>query len=168
MSDSPIEQITELYLFPYYKTREDYKAATGNDAPAYLSYKPRKYWFDPQAKTSAQRYVTYDHALVMQDSGYSPAVGPDNRPFTDQLILAREDAASVNIPPTVHYAPGQAPTPAPEVQPPLRALQSNETLDFAFGGAVIVKRTDLLDAMAGGFTNADRQLLQAIAAKLGV
>jgi hypothetical protein len=54
---------------------------------------------------------------------------------------------------------------------PVRALLANEMLTSdPFGGPQII-RTDLkqsLDESTGRFTDADRQLLRAIATKLGV
>lgn len=165
---NPISALAELYLFPYYLSQEDYKKATGMDAPAYVPYKPRKYWLDPQAKESTKRYIIYDRSLVTKDDGFTPAVGEDHQPVVDQLILPKEDAAVVNIPPTRFYEPGQEPPPSPEVQPPLRALLTNEVIYFHLGGSVMVKRPDLLEQMNDGFNSADRRILEAIAAKLGV
>jgi hypothetical protein len=164
----PVAAVTELYLFPYYPNQEEYKQATGKEAPTYLPYKPRKYWLDPDAATSPKRYQTYDRALVTKDNGFTPMVGEDGRPVVDQLILLKEDAAALNIPPTKTYAPGELPPATPEVQCPQRALQPGEELAFDFAGNVIVKNQDLLDQMNGGFTNSDRRMLQAIAAKLGL
>ncbi len=164
----PVASVTDLYLFPYYPTQEEYKIATGKDAPPYLPYKPRKYWLDPQAAASAKRYITYDRALVTRDDGFTPMVGDDGNPVVDQLILTKEDAGAVNIPPTKMYEPGEQPPSTPIVQCPQRALEPGEVLQFDFAGNVIVKNQDLLDQMNGGFTNSDRRLLQAIAAKLGL
>jgi|HigsolmetaAR201D_1030396.scaffolds.fasta_scaffold19733_3 hypothetical protein len=165
----PTYPIQELYLFPYYRTREEYKRATGKEAPPYKPYKPRKHWFDPAAANSANRYITYPHAIVTKADGVTPAIGPDRKPVIDQLILLKEDAAELNIPPTEPVAADEIPVILPEIQVPLRPLDPREELDFAFGGAVIVKNLDLYEEIAeGGFGSQDRKLLKAIAEKLGV
>ncbi len=167
-NSNPISGLAEYYLFPYYATQDDYKKATGKEAPAFKPFKPRKHWFDPAAKDSAKRYITYDRAVVTKVDGITPDVGPDRKPIVDQLIVLKEDAAELNIPPTVFYEAGEMPVVYPEVQPPLKPLEAGEVFDFVFGGSVVVKRPEVLETLNGGFTSVDRRLLQSIAAKLGV
>jgi hypothetical protein len=158
--------IENLYIFPYYSTREAYQHATGQEPPAWNSARQPKYWEDLKAKEAPRRTVVYDRALVLDDKGF-PLAGPDGNPVLDLLVLNKEEAATVNIPPNVTNVPGAA---APMIPPPLRALEPNEELFFPFGGVVAVKNTDLWPSASdrSGFTPEDRTLLQAIARKLGV
>ena len=158
--------LQHLYLFPYYQSREDYQKATGSEPPQWNPNKPPKYWFDPKAKQSAKRSVVYDSVLSVAANG-TPIPGPDGKPQLEPLLLTREDAASVNIPPkgpAVANVPG---SDQPEVLPPLGALAPEEELAFGFGGTVIVKNKNL-QPDPGTFTRDDRALLLKIAAKLAV
>ncbi|MDX2153382.1 MAG: hypothetical protein SFV54_21745 [Bryobacteraceae bacterium] len=161
--NAPLYGIDKLYVFPYFNTREDYQSATGKEAPPFKPYKPRKHWFDPKASESARRYVTYERSLVPGPDG-KPLAAPDQTPVVDELVLAKEDAAEVNLPPTGD----QAALALPEIAAPLRALDPVERLEFAFGGAIVVKNTALFEQTQPGFNQTDRALLRAIAAKLGV
>jgi hypothetical protein len=167
-NSSPVSGLAELYLFPYYATQEAYKLATGQEAPPYQPFKPRKYWFDPAANQTSKRYMTYDHAVVTSADGYTAAQGPDFKPYTDQLILLREDSASVNIPIERLHAAGEVVVVAPEVQVPIRALEEGEELAFGLGGAVVCSRPVIVEQAYGGFTPADRHLLEAIAERIGI
>ena len=159
--------LDSLYLFPYYQSQEDYAKATGSTAPAFNPNRQPKYWQDPKAKDSTKRTVVYNQALAVAENGV-PLVGSDGKPMLDLLVLSRDEAATVNIP---YKGPGATNIPgagAPEVQPPLRALESNEELGFGFGNTVYVHNTDYPFDNGGSFTAADRLLLKAIAMKLGV
>jgi len=159
--------LNSLYLFPYYQSQEDYQKATGQTAPVFNPNRQPKYWQDPAALASIRRTVVYNQVLAVADNG-APLVGPDGKPMLDLLVLQKEEAATVNIPPK---GPGVANVPgagAPEVQPPLRALETNEELDFGFGSTVYVHNKDYPFDDSGSFTAADRLLLQSIAKKLGV
>ena len=158
----PKYSLGKLYLFPYHQTREAYEIATGQKCPPWNPYRRPKYWFDPAAKESRSRRVTYDRALA------EPPTGPDGKPMLDVLVLDREEASTVNIPPT---GPGSTNTPGaaqPEIPCPLRALELNEELMFDFGGIIVVKNKDLYQGLEVGFTSEDRTLLKAIATKLGI
>jgi len=161
----PKYSLDKLYLFPYYQTREDYRRAMGEEPPAWDPHRPPKYWFDPNARQSPRRNVVYDNVLATSDSG-SPLVGPDGKPMLDVLVLSKEEAATVNIPPK--DVTNVAGADRPEVPCPLRALESNEELFFDFGGVVAVKNRELYAQLEVGFTSEDRALLQAIAKKLGI
>ncbi|MEO8661451.1 MAG: hypothetical protein ABI693_23480 [Bryobacteraceae bacterium] len=168
MSDSsPISGLAELYLFPYYATHELYRLGTGQDAPSYNPFKPRKYWFDPAANDTTKRYMIYDHAVVTDTDGYSAAQGFNKKPYSDQLIVLREDAATVNIPIDRLHPAGEVVVIPPEIQVPIRALKPGEELAFGIGGSVVCSRPDIVEQANGGFTRADRQLLQAIADHVG-
>ena len=36
--------LDKLYLFPYYQSREQYRAATGEEPPAFDPTRPPQYW----------------------------------------------------------------------------------------------------------------------------
>ncbi|HZT29962.1 MAG TPA: hypothetical protein VFA33_08775 [Bryobacteraceae bacterium] len=155
--------IENLYLFPCYGTPDAYQRATGKPAPDWNPNRAPKFWEDPHAKDNPKRTVVYDQALVLDDKGY-PAVGPDGQPVLDLLVLNKDEAATVNIPPDLGNIPGAN---VPMVPPPLRALEPNEQLFFPFGGVVAVKNLDLYPSIERTFTPADRAVLNAIAKKLG-
>ncbi len=157
--------LSNLYLFPYYQTREDYERSVGQAPPPWDPNRPPKYWFDPNARQSTRRNVVYDFVIATSESG-TPLVGPDGKPMLDLLVLPKEEAATVNIPPKhVANVPG---ADRPEVPCPLRALEPDEELAFDFGGVVVVRNKNLYPSLEVGFTAEDRALLRAIAAKLGV
>jgi len=161
----PKYSLDKLYLFPYYQTREDYRRATGQEPPPWDPNRPPKYWFDPNARLSTRRNVVYDCVIATSESG-KPLMGPDGKPMLDFLVLTKEEAATVNIPPKdVSNVPG---ADKPEVPCPLRPLEPGEELFFDFGGIVAVKNTELYPQLEVGFTAQDRALLRAIAQKLGV
>ena len=158
--------LQHLYLFPYYQTREDYQKATGTEPPAWNPAKPPKYWFDPKAKQATKRSILYDAVITVAENG-APIPGPDSKPQTEPLLIPRDEAATVNIPPkgaNVANVPG---ADQPEVQPPLGPLAAEEELAFGFAGIVIVKNKNL-QPDPGTFTRDDRALLAKVAAKLGV
>jgi hypothetical protein len=158
--------LEKLYLFPYYQTREDYQKATGQEPPKFDGTKPPKYWFDPAAKDSTRRNIAYDQIIAYAVSG-SPLFDENGKPMLEMMMLNKDEAGSVNIPPK---GLGQANIPGadkPEVPPPLRALRSDEELFVPFPGIIAVRIKGTLEADRG-FTEEDRALLVAIATKLGV
>ncbi len=158
----PVYGVEKLYLFPYYQTREDYRKAFGVEPPPWDESRPPKRWLDPGALGSSRRNVVYDPVIATSDTGQA-LVGPDGRPVLDVLVLKKEEAASVNIPPAATNVPG---ADVPEAPPPLRRLEANEELFFQFGGLVAVKNKELYQALEVGFTAQDRALLKSIAQKL--
>lgn len=160
----PKYSLGNLYLFPYYPTREDYQRATGQEPPPWNPYRQPKYWFDPAAKDSKSRRVVYERVLA------DPPAGPDGKPMLDVLVLDREEAATVNIPPKGPGATNVPGADAPEVPVPLRPLEPDEELAFDFGGIVVVRNKHLWAELErqSGFTAEDRRLLAAIARKLGI
>ena len=160
----PIYGLENLYLFRRYQTRADYQQATGVEPPAFDPRRAPKYWFDPKARESSRRNVVYDFIIAM-GPGTAAAPGPDGKPMLDVLVLSKEEAATVNIPPNGTNIFG---ADVPEVPSPLRALEPGEELFFQFGGVVAVKNVELFDSLKEGFTAADRALMQAIARKLGL
>jgi hypothetical protein len=155
--------LDQLYLFPVYMTPSFYKQATGKEAPWNPNHPP-KYWEDPNAVLSPRRNVVYDLALVYDEKGY-PVAGPDGKPMLDVLLVPKDEAASVNIPPQGTNVPGAE---VPAVPVPLRPLEANEELVFAFGNVPVVRNKEEFAKSADGFTAEDRALLKAIAQRLGI
>lgn len=89
--------VRELYLYPYYDTRERFQAETGIEPPPFDPAKPPKYWFDPEAAQSPKRSILYENVLAFSEQGHVLA-GPDGRPMLEPLLLRKEEAANVNIP----------------------------------------------------------------------
>lgn len=158
--------IEHVFQFPYYQTREDYQKATGQEPPKFDGSRPPKYWADPEAKNTARRNMVYDRVIAYYSNG-SPASDENGNPQMEALVLNRDEAATVNIPPKGIGMANIAGADRPEVPPPLRALHEDEELFFPFPGIVAVRIKGSLEADRG-FTEEDRSLLQAIARKLGV
>ena len=110
----------------------------------------------------------YAQALVTDPDTGTVLAGSDGNPALDALVLDRDEAANVNIPPSGTGATNIPGADRPEIPVPLRPLEPNEELFFDFGRVVAVKNTELFAQLETGFTQQDRSLLQAIARKLGV
>lgn len=160
MLNLPKYGIKELYLFPYYQTREEFERLTGLVCPGWIPNRRPKYWFDPAAERCEEDEVIYDLA-------YRGNIDAEGKPKLKRLILYKFEAATVNIPPSATNVPG---ADQPEIPCPVRALEDGEELAFGFGGVVEVRNKALYaQATQGGdFTEADRALLKAIGKKLGV
>ena len=158
--------LEDLYLFPYYQTREAFLKATGHEAPAWDPTRPPKAWEDPKASQTQRRNVVYDFVVAYAANG-ALLVGADYKPTLDLLVLPKDQAATVNIPPKGPNASNVPGAEVPEVAPPLRALEPNEELFMPFPGLVAVRNKDL-QPLEYGFNRNDRRLLEEIAAKLGV
>ena len=164
----PNYSITELYLFPSYATREDYKKATGQEAPAWNPYRQPKGWFDPEARKSTSRRIVYERALSTNPDNGVPLFDSEGRPQLDALVLDRDEAATVNIPPRGSGMTNVPGADQPAIPVPMRALEPNEELYRGFGGIIMVKNTDLFPKAEAGFGEEDRALLRRIAEKLEV
>ena len=157
--------LEELHLFPYYQTREDYRAKTGHDAPPWNSSRPPKAWEDPKALESARRNVVYDLVVAYAKNG-APLVDANEKPMFDLLVLTKEEAAVVNIPPKGPTVANIFGADVPEIPPPLRPLEPSEELFMPFFGVVAVRNRDFMP-LEPVFNQNDRSLLKAIAQKLG-
>lgn len=167
MSDSGMFPINDLYVFPFFQSRDDYFKATGEEAPVWDPNRPVKSWFDPAARNTNKRTFLYDVVLMYDKNGM---VLPDEKgvPQLEQLALLREEAARVNMLPRekmVDYGSGSKVAPIPV---PMRPLKATEELVFTFGGVVAVRIKDAYKSTVNAFTVNDRQLLEKIAQKLGV
>ena len=158
--------IERLYLFPYYQTREAYQKATGVEPPKFDGAKPPKLWADPAAKDSIRRNMAYDRVISYAVNG-ALLFDDNDKPMLEGLVLNKDEAATVNIPPK---GLGMANIPGadrPEIPPPLRALGADEEFFVPFPGIIGVRIKGTLEPDRG-FTEEDRTLLLAVARKLGV
>lgn len=159
--------IADIYMYRRFSTAEEYFATTGVPVVWDPTKRP-KYWFDPKAANAPRRNVVYDCVLAIADSGTIISDQAGN-PMTEFLVLTKEEAGSVNIPPSgTHLAP-----PLAECPVPLVPLGKDEVLVFGslpgmVGRQVLVANRNEIDAGPEGFTKTDRALLRAIAARLGV
>ena len=158
--------IERLYLFPYYQTREDYKKATGVEPPKFDPLKPPKYWMDPAAKDTVRRNMAYDRVISYAANG-ALLFDENDQPLLEGLVLNKDEAATVNIPPKGLGMTNIEGADRPEVPPPLRALNPDEEFFIPFPGIAAVRIKGTLEPDRG-FTEDDRSMLLAIARKLGV
>jgi hypothetical protein len=127
---SMILSLRAYYKFPLYRTPEDYQRGVGGASPRFDSRRPPKFWFDPAARNpQAPRKISYD---VIAYDGRTPVLLDGQRPFVEPMLLSREEAGTVNIPPDVTNFPG---ADAPEVPMPLRALEPWAKLEMGGAGA---------------------------------
>jgi hypothetical protein len=159
--------IENLYLFPYYQTREQYTKATGKVPPAFDTTRPPKGWFDPAAAADAstRRNVVYENVIAGDKNGFAIA-GADGKPVLESMLLSKAEAATVNIP--LKDSANEPGAGVPEVPVPLRPLEPEEYLDFGFGGNVIVRNRNYETETPANFSLQDRNLLKLIARKLGI
>ena len=162
-----VKGLDSLFLFPYYQTRDAYEKATGKPCPPWNPNKPPKAWCDPKAIESFKRNVAYDNTLVYAENGHILA-DQNGKPMLDILVLTKEDAATVNIPDKTLGAANIPGSNRPEVPVPLRPLSDDEELFFIWGQTVAVRSKKGWAQTQNTFTWQDRQMLQAIAVKLGV
>jgi hypothetical protein len=158
--------IEKLYLFPYYQTREAYHQATGVEAPKFDPAKPPKFWLDPAAKDSIRRNMAYERVISYAVNG-ALLFDENDKPYLEGLVLNKDEAATVNIPPKGLGMTNITGADRPEVPPPLRALADDEEFFIPFPGLIAVRIKGTLEPDRG-FTEEDRTLLLAIARKLGV
>ncbi len=168
--------IHNLYVFPVYQTREQFKAATGKEAPTWNPSKPIKSWFDPSPPVSdADGDVRY-LMLALGADGKTPAV-KNGAPYLRMTRVAHLDAIAVNIPPKEFYDqriqdPGAlSPFASLEVPVPCRELLPDEELKFGWGGLVEVRKKNEVAPAPGAAPASDselRQLLLTIDGKLDI
>lgn len=159
--------IDKLYLFPVYGTRERYKLATGQEPPPFDPHKQPKFWFDPNAVTSGRRNVVYDAVLALDNHG-RPMVDDNGNVMLEPMVLTAQQASTVNIPymdGANEEGSGQIPIPVP-----LRDPDPDEELYIDKANNVSIRNKKLWaeNSDRGVFTLTDRELLKAIARKLGV
>ncbi len=137
-------------------------AHPGVELPVFDVSRRPKYWEDPAAAQSAEDYVIYPRVLAIQEfSPYNPAKDENGRPFLQSLILPKEVAATVNIPPEV--------TQGLKLRAPYGPVckEVPEGLELAWGGAlstsVVLVDPKAKSTKAIAFTQYHEELLEAIA-----
>lgn len=162
--------IEHLYLFDFYGSRQQYRDRTGTEPPPYDPAKNVKRWVDPNPR-SASRTVTYSRVLA-RDERNQPVADGQGRPLVEPLSMEKAFASVVNIPPDTHTGTSDTGVALYEYDCPLRELQPEEELVFAQMGTVVVRNGKLwqehVENQSGAFLPRDRELLEGIAAKLGV
>jgi len=167
MQKQPFDPVAVLHLFPRFQTREEYEEKTGKTCPPWNPSRRPKEWFDPNPielfiGPDGSGYTVYDRVLT----GKPDAAGA---PALTRLAISVAEASTVNIPPKGTGATNVPGADQPEVYAPLKALSGTQVLVYRFGATVAVRNLDVvLDGEGGGFQQADRDLLKAIAAKLNV
>jgi len=169
---TPREPLSALYLFQIFGTQDQYKAVTGNPAPAFDPTRPTKRWFDPAATPGDLRtYPTY-------------RIGPSKADGTltfspDAIYLSGDDAARVNIPNDIDIARGGFGITA-QMPIPMRLLAPGESLRnlpvvpgmpftsiYVVNDALYAAQAQADQEASGKFLAEDRAMLRAIAAKVG-
>ncbi|MBI1786229.1 MAG: hypothetical protein HYR60_01595 [Acidobacteria bacterium] len=162
--------LENLYLFPFYQGRADYKARTGQDAPPFDAAHNVKRWLDPNPQ-SKSRLITYPLVLA-RDEKNLPVPDASGAPSVEPLTMTKEEAARVNIPPDNLTATQDTVIPLFEYDCPIRPLLPDEALVFGVLGVVAVRNLTLwreqVAKQSGAFLPSDRATLEAIAKKLGV
>jgi hypothetical protein len=87
--------IQDLALFKSY-SRESYRAAFGEEAPAYDPSRRRKSWFDSTVDLSGPDNVAV-YRIVTQDQKGNGTLR--------QIVMPAQEAASVNLPGAIQYPP---------------------------------------------------------------
>lgn len=166
--------IMDLIVLPYLQTRDDYRELTGADPPPPDPARRAKHWFDPTyaGMEDDGEMVPY-RVLHIHPVTRQPVLGPNGQPRLTTIWLSKAEAGSVNIPQgTANEFSSDAPIMrlAP-VPPPLRELHPDERLEIGFGGLVQVVNTRLRESSLARndvWTSRDREILHAIARKLGI
>ena len=173
--------LTASSAFPACVDRADYKRKTGKEAPDYDRTRDLKFWWDASAGEDGLPEVIYQNNIMLRADGTWAL--RNGAPVTKPLVMSVEEAKTVNLPPEDITGGTQVPPAGTKtIACPFRDLQQDEVLSIAgaemgfLSGKVIVIRNVKLfsEAIAkeaddsGKFTAADRAMLRAIAAKLGV
>ncbi len=162
--------IETLFLFPHYLNRADYLAKTGKEAPEWDPTKNVKRWVDPDPQTRS-RNVSYTRVLA-RDERNNIIADNNGRPLVEPLTVEKSFAMRVNMPSDTFTATQDTGIPLWEYDCPMRDLLPDEILVFTELGRVpVVRNTKLwaveVEEQSGAFLPRDRELLHAIARKLG-
>lgn len=168
------------FAFRLYQKRADYKEATGKDAPDYDPTRRIKRWEDPAAADEGLPEVIYQNVLMTKKNS-TDWVLRNGVPVTTVLALPVDEAMTVNLPPedssgnTSIQDPREVPCPFLPLGPDEVLAVAGAEMGFLSGTQIVIRNTKLFaEEMAkqadesGKFTSADRAMLKAIAAKLGV
>jgi len=154
--------ISALYLYKTFQTPADFEKATGKAAPAFNPACRPKHWFDPSVDLRDPEADTC-YPVVRVPLGQT-------QPRVVTACMPAFEAAQVNIPDGYASTEPNDPRARPPREVPVRPLLANEALAGTLFGVQVVnldKRAERLKT-EGVFLPADRALLEAIAAKLGV
>ena len=148
-----------------FSNQADYFAKTGKTAPQYNPALPIKAWIDTSAPAG--------FAMLTYNTAHLDANG--QKPVVTTISMPSFLASAVNLPPDSGPIPHST---AGTYLTPIRALLPNEQLvasPFSPNGIGGVVNLDLYNPNppasappTGGFTDADRSLLKAIAAAIGI
>lgn len=159
--------IQALYLFRIFQTREEFEALSGEKCPPYDPTRDIKSWRDSLAANSPKPRIVYENVLAYGDDGRTPALDSNGSPYFEPLVLPREIASTVNIPPKDFTgALQEQPGTGREVPCPCRELRLDEVLKVGWGGNVqVVDVTQTVTATP--FEELVLAALTRIEAKLG-
>lgn len=167
---APQYGIDHLYLFPFYSSRDQYRARTGQEASPFDPAKNVKRWLDPDPQ-GLSRMVTYARILA-RDERNLPVPDASGQPLVEPLTMEKIFARVVNIPPDGFTGTSDTGALLYEYDCPMRELLPDEVIVFAQIGAVVIRNTKLwreqVENQSGAFLQRDRALLEGIAGKLGV
>lgn len=127
------------HLFDVFQTREDFKAATGQDAPQYDPTKPWKFWFDANPPTADDTgFVTYK---VFSYTRNMVRIDANGNPIFTRVFITPADARNVNIP-IKGVGSIDNDNPKGEVPVPIRDLSGDEkwTVENPFSPPSIEKK----------------------------
>lgn len=168
------------FAFRLYQNRAEYKQAKGSDAPPYDPTRRIKRWEDPDAELEGLPEIIYQNVLMTQKNSMDWVLR-NGVPVTTVLVLPVDEAMTVNLPPedphgnTSIQNPAEVPCPFLPLGPDEILVVAGAEMGFLSGQQIVVRNTKLFaEEMAkqadesGKFTSADRALLKAVAAKLGV
>ncbi len=146
-----MKRIDQLWQFRYFQTREQAIAA-GHVLRPYDPARPIKKWFDPV------KARVYPFVLAVEDNMVgAPKKGSLGRPYLEQLVLDKADAAGMNIPPSNEPF---SRLDAAEIPVPCRPLTETEYLNFV-GIAAEVWVIDIIADLLP-VPPSDRELLEKI------
>jgi hypothetical protein len=168
----------EIYLphLEIFSGWQEYAAKTGIRDKTKNIYNPNnklKYWRD--MTSTNKRVHLYENVLAVDSQGI-PVPGPDGRPYFEPMTMTVEEAQKVNMALWDADDPAWQPVlggPPVTLPVPCRSLYDYEQLEFAnspMGGQIVMVRDTRVQTephVEVGFSRADRDLLQRIAAKLG-
>lgn len=146
-----------------FQNQAEYTQKTGKPAPAWNPALPKKGWIDTNAPVGTFAMLTYHTAHL--DASFQ-------HPIVTDITVPSFLAGTINLPPDTG---GYTQSTGGEYLTPIRSLLPNEKLVPRQMGLFDVVNTDIYDptapppaAAGGGFTQADRDTLNAIASAIGV
>jgi len=137
----------------FYATRADYEQKTGKPAPAYNPGMGNKYWawVDP---------------IATKNVSYLAAEIENGKPVVVPMTVSASYARTVNIPAGEANAEEEYSTEY--VSLPIQPLRADEYLALGFAGLIVVRNRTRFAEPVSGFEQRAMDLLQKIAAKVGV